>query len=140
MLWTLNRFYEDKELTLGCLVGENFTAFTLELPWRFNKKEISRIPAGHYSLRKIGGTLKRIRITNQYVVDSTAVTPEVLSAAPRFNCDLHTANYVTQIKGCVAVGTNVSRDEAMVTHSRIAMNRLFELVADNDELLIKDNF
>jgi len=53
MLCTVLRMEHGDRETLGVLlVDGRLFCYTLELPWRDNRNDISRIPDGHYRVRK----------------------------------------------------------------------------------------
>lgn len=68
---------------------------TLELPWKNNEENISRVPAGKYKARiRADGALGwRIELDN---------VPD------RKNVQLHVGNYPRDSTGCVLIGTKVS--------------------------------
>jgi len=96
--------------TMGRLLIDNIeVAKTLELPWRDNKNDISRVPAGTYSakMRVDGPRGWRVELLD---VPGT-----------RENIQLHVGNYASEIQGCILVGDSIARDPArkacMVTNS-----------------------
>jgi hypothetical protein len=65
---TIRRALSDEQGTLGVVfVGGEFFCFSIELPWRFNAREISCFPAGQYRL--LYTMSPRLRIRTYEVVD-----------------------------------------------------------------------
>lgn len=105
-----------------------FSCFTLELPWKDNKPQISCIPPGQYKLihrssPKYGNHL------------------HVLDVPGRSYILIHPANYVSQLRGCIAPGTarvHLNGDNILdVSNSRVAMEQVMKHVKDFDTLTIK---
>lgn len=68
-----------------------YSCFTLELPWRDNRQNVSCIPLGRYKVKK--------RISHKY-----GEHLHILGVPGRSWILIHEANFVTQLRGCVAVG------------------------------------
>ena len=144
MIWTLRRYQQTEEWTLGYIeTVEGRLLHTLELPWRGNVPNVSRIPADRYSMRPEGGDLKRIRLHGGTVADlSISITP----MTARTQCDLHVGNWTSQIRGCILVGEGMGWDfderQPMVNNSRDAMQWLYRQIEldSHPELLIEERF
>ena len=102
-----------------------FKCHSLELPWKNNEKNISCIPDGVYKAQKeintwAGKCLRLPRVKN------------------RTGILIHVANFSYQLKGCIAVGdelTDIDRDGLKdVKNSRKTMNELYDIL-DNDLVL-----
>jgi len=96
--------------TMGRLLIDNVeVAKTLELPWRDNKNDVSRVLAGTYAAKM------RIDGRRGWRVELLDVP------GPRENIQLHVGNYASEIQGCILVGDSIVRDSAkracMVTNS-----------------------
>jgi len=91
---------------------------TLELPWKNNETNISRVPAGVYKA-KIRSDGKR-----KWRIELIGVTG--VSGHERKNVQIHVGNYQRQIKGCVLVGKEIAKNGSacMVTHSKDTLNKL----------------
>ncbi len=86
--------------TLGILTvyndkGGRFDCFTIELPWRQNESNRSCIPPGVYPFKKIISPSK-----NREVFRLTDVPGRDL-------INIENANYVSQLRGCIAVGNKI---------------------------------
>tara|TARA_R110002020_G_scaffold475112_1_gene708649 strand:+ start:34794 stop:35201 length:408 start_codon:yes stop_codon:yes gene_type:complete len=104
-----------------------FECFTIELPWKENQVGISSIPKGEYKLAhrnspKYGDHL------------------HVMGVPGRSYILIHPANYVSQLRGCIAVGEkrmDLNCDGITdITNSRKTMERLLPLVNSGDKLVI----
>ena len=72
---------------------------TLELPWLNNQNSISCIPEGTYIVdRDTTGSQQWYRFRNKEV-------------APRSNIEVHPANYLTQLQGCIAPCMSINEDD-----------------------------
>ena len=97
---TLVRFESSDHGTFGKIYVEGFTFYTLELPWRDNRNDISCIPSGTY-------TCKMTR-SPRFKKDLY----EVLGVKGRFAIRIHSANlagdvkkgFKSQLNGCIALG------------------------------------
>ena len=70
-------------------------ARTLELPWRDNQAQVSRVPAGSYQAKIRADGALRWRV-------------ELRDVPNRTHVQLHVGNYPRQTEGCVLVGEDVS--------------------------------
>lgn len=115
--------------TLGDLNYCTFKCDTLELPWKFNKKQISCIPVGAYLWKK---------------VPATAAIPyphiSILDVPGRDGICIHSANYFTQLKGCIAVGdkeVDINKDgQTDVANSKNTFSKLMDLLPEEGEIII----
>src|SRR5436190_1221295 len=99
----LKRFSDDGKQTLGTLSfvkndGQLFDCKTLELPFKNNQSNISCIPAGTY-------TCKYTRSNRMSKPGHDVFTYEVLNVRGRAGIRIHSANFFTQLLGCVALGS-----------------------------------
>jgi hypothetical protein len=122
----------NKKQTLGMLtVYENlrdiFQCKTLELPWKDNASNISCIPAGKYNCVK--------RFSKKYGWHF-----HVLGVKGRSFILIHQANFVRQLRGCIAVGkshTDIDGDGLKdVTSSKDTMKKLLGILPEEFELEI----
>jgi hypothetical protein len=97
------RTYENDSQTLGVLVvtgdlGPELVCRTLELPDKQNASNISRIPSGKYKCKYTqSASLK----------DKSGLplkTYELLSVPNRAGVRVHSANFSSQLRGCLALG------------------------------------
>ena len=117
----IKRAYYD-EYTLGILEAGDFKCFTLELPSLNNQQDISCIyAAGGFS------GYKHVSMKNG---DCIAID----NVMNRTNIQIHVANWLRDIKGCIAVGDSITFDrhgDIMVTNSRKTMNALLAVLDDS---------
>jgi hypothetical protein len=111
---------EDSTRTLGRLLLFNgitpvATFTTLELPWRDNKRNISRIPAGEYDVVPH----KSMRHGDCYAIKHVHGRDGIL---------IHVLNFPYQTEGCVGIGmdfSDVDGDKRLdIINSRMALNEL----------------
>lgn len=95
----LNRFVSDEKQTLGTwtVVMNNVIEFvckTLELPNKDNAAQVSCIPSGVYDcVYSFSPSMKKY-------------TYEILNVPNRSGVRIHSANFATQLRGCVALGSS----------------------------------
>jgi hypothetical protein len=88
---------------------------TLELPWRDNKPNISCIPMGTYEVVNFDSPSKG----NVFLLKDVP---------NRSYIEIHVANFMSEIKGCIAVGMEFS--DVGVAESAIAMKKLKRTLPD----------
>ena len=124
---------ENDKQTLGIMeVYKNgiwqFSIATLELAWKNNKSNISRIPEGYYPLERHNTN----NHPNTFLVEETGHRTGIL---------IHIANYFRQLKGCIAVGlvhTDIDEDGYIdVKDSGKAMDLLREISEGEEVLLLE---
>ena len=122
----------NKKQTLGMLtvyadLRDLFKCKTLELPWKDNATNISCIPAGKYNCVK--------RFSEKYGWHF-----HVLGVPGRSFILIHQANYVRQLRGCIAVGeSHIDNDRdglKDVTNSKATMKQLLSILPEEFELEI----
>jgi hypothetical protein len=130
----LTRFTELHDRTLGHLMVMASTArladlWVLELPWRDNERNRSRIMPGKYKVKpeqhpKLGWVLR------------------LYSVPGRDGVLIHAGNYPAHTHGCILCGqalADLNNDSlADVSRSRAAMTELANLIDDEAELVIVD--
>lgn len=103
---------------------------TLELPWKENKRVVSCIPTGIYLCKKRAATAN---ITYEHIL--------ITGVTGRSGICIHKANYVRQLKGCIAVGdkeVDIDGDgQKDVTNSGKTFDKLMALLPDEFYLTIK---
>ena len=118
--------------SLSVMDGDDilFTCVTLELPWEGNTMGISCIPEGTYHARKINATIA-IPYEHIYLMD----------VPHRSGICIHKANYVSQLKGCIAVGqdkADINKDGQLdVTKSKDTFSKLMAIVPDKFEVEVR---
>lgn len=108
----ISRFNQNDKRTLGTLCdGEEVIGVTLELPWKDNQSEISRIPDGTYEV----------------IPYSSVKWPEtfhILDVPGREAILMHWGSFVRNTKGCILVGKRIGQllkeDAIFDTHDKIA--------------------
>ncbi|MBL0740995.1 DUF5675 family protein [Chryseolinea lacunae] len=122
--------------TLGELVVHNndqeiFRCKTLELPWKENRRNISCIPEGTYTVKKRRAT--RTRKYNHF---------HVLNVPNRNSILIHIGNKVTDILGCILVGArlgDVNQDGVPdVVQSTVTLKAMYEIMPEEFELVIRE--
>lgn len=130
----IRRLYENKQ-TLGILGIEQdgklvFTCCTLELPWKDNQRSISCIPRGTYKVKKRGPLDHRNYV--HFIIQDVPNRSYIL---------IHTANYSSQIAGCIIVGdrhTDINHDGLLdVANSTVTLKKMVDILPDEFELEIE---
>jgi len=105
-----------------------FECFTLELPWKDNKRRESCIPAGTYKAVKH----KSPKFGNSVWIKDVPNRAEIL---------IHPANYVRQLLGCIAVGASlqdIDKDGLEdTTASRATMDKLLAILPNSFEVTVE---
>ena len=97
---TLNRTESTDQGTFGVLNAGGVTFFTLELPWRDNRRMVSCIPKGEYSC--VWGLSPRLK-RYTYRLQDVSGRDGVLIHPANFAGD-HTQGWIAQLNGCIALG------------------------------------
>lgn len=115
----VNRTKQDSVQTLGALTVGGFECYTLELPWRGNKRRISRIPEGIYT----GIPHVSPNFGNSIWIKDVPDRSEIL---------VHYGNFYRNTLGCVLVGRTLfdidDDGHVDVTHSRSTMEQLYDII------------
>ena len=117
--------------TYGELFYKNFKCKTMELPWLNNQVRISCIPAGVYDYE---------------VLERSEAIPYkhiwIKEVPGRSGIKIHVANYVRELRGCIAVGRNyadIDKDGVIdLTASRDTLNELMTLIPTEGTIEIED--
>lgn len=115
----------------GKVIDDNgrlvFSFETLELPWLNNQHDISCIPLGEYKCTKIAATHN---IPYEHISIITS----------RQGICIHSANYYTQLRGCIAVGKeriDINNDGVKdVTESMNTFKQLMMVTEETFDLII----
>ena len=131
----LIRLEENKKQTLGRLFVFDgldiiFECCTLELAWRENKRNVSCIPIGNYKVNPRNSE----KYGDHFLVENVMMRDYIL---------IHEANYYTDLKGCIGVGSNfydINKDgETDITSSRNTKAKLLGKAPEGFELIILNN-
>lgn len=122
---------EKERLGVGSVIDERgnvvFTFCTLELPYKNNQRQISSIDLGKYRVRK--------RFSEKYGNHF-----ELISVKNRDKILIHIANFVRELKGCIAVGSahkDIDNDGTKdLINSRKTLNKLNAIMPYEFELII----
>ena len=105
---------------------------TLELPYRYNQRSISCIPAGHYKARLRTARESATRDYLHLLVEDVKDRSFIL---------FHRGNSAKDSRGCVLVG--IGRKQDFVKNSTLAMDLLMKEILNlggtNINLIIKNN-
>lgn len=97
----LLRSSDDKVETLGKLSVGDFSCVTLERPWLDNANNVSCIPKGNYVCKyTLSNRLSQVSGHAYY-------TYEIIGVPNRSGVRIHSANYVNQLEGCIALGAEL---------------------------------
>jgi len=102
----------------GELVRTHFSVYTLELPWKRNKRNLSCIPMGVYPLRRCIHNIGTLPTTDDY--DAF----EVVGVEGRSNIHIHIGNTINDISGCIVLGRSLGyvKGKWAVVSSRLAFD------------------
>lgn len=138
----VKRISDDGHQTLGILTvvkddGQLFICKTLELPWKNNKNSVSCIPKGKYTCHYN----KSSHFSEKRHHD--VFTYEILNVPGRAGVRIHSANFVSDLLGCIALGDahkDINNDGVQdVFHSGATMGAFEDLMRKEDfELVIED--
>lgn len=128
---TLSRVYvqEDGQTLYRCVL--------LELPWRDNQNNLSRIPEGRYVFEQLE-TSQAFNYRHFWVHDEDSH----MTADTRAGIKWHIANFARQLRGCGAPGrefVDLDGDGLLdVTHSETTLNELLDVAPEQTELHIEN--
>ena len=125
----LTRVETSDKGTFGVLaVDKELLCFTMELPWRDNRVNISHIPDGVYTARRKKESSKLMAFALNKVYG-------------RSNILIHVGNYIEDTSGCILLGMQVNALRKEVCGSMKALTELYERVNDETfKLIIKNNY
>ncbi len=124
----LIRYHFGLKATLGVLKLNmaHSPIYTLELPWRENKPNISCIPEGTYEC--IPYTSEKF--PNVYQIKNVPNREAIL---------LHIGNHPTDTHGCVLIGKGVSPTTPMISNSKEAMDLMRNEISNKEFTLTIEN-
>ena len=130
----LTRLKDNGIETLGYMNivtgGQSLSLQTLELPWKDNQSNISCIPIGVYAFEK------------WYSPTFKTTVIRLLHVPERSNILIHPANFVRQLRGCIAPGLStkdIDGDGKIdVTKSRQALYNLLAIAPEKGFIHIEN--
>lgn len=128
---SLVRKVESNEGTLGHVIHGTFQCFSLELPWRNNLSNVSRVPCGIYQVRwSLAGQTYRY---------------ELVGVPDRTDVQIHSGNWtgdralglLSDVKGCILLGLGVGElnKQLAMLRSRVAVERFNEYMEREEFVL-----
>jgi hypothetical protein len=114
----LFRYLKTDKYTLGALFTGSGTFYTMEPPWKDNKRNISCIPPGEYDFVFMPKSSSG-RYRNCYHILNVPGRSEIL---------IHTGNTVANTRGCILPGKRVGSlaGHRAVLNSRSALSEINE--------------
>ena len=120
---TLTRFHSTPLETLGVLkLSNHILAYTLELPWKQNKRNISCIPFGTYEIIRHSSP----RHGFSFWLQNVPKRSEIL---------IHAGNFTKDIRGCILVGESINY--CRTYSSQNAMRLLEQTIKTTTNLIIQ---
>jgi len=126
---TLTRFKYGSTETVGRLVSDTQGPifWTIENPWLDNAPNISCIPEGLYYLERYDSP------------SHGADTWQFINVPNRTFCQIHVANYASDVSGCIGLGVQVMSGMGGVSNSRDAMSQFTDMTAGLNSLKMTIN-
>ena len=127
----LRRFRQDEIGTFGTLELDDQVFFTVEKPWKNNEPFESCLPDGEYSLIPHGEYGKDgnvLAIVNRDMGITHYQEPDSV----RYACLIHTANYPSDVVGCVGLGQDYIADKNMITNSRKSIKEFYAKISPTE--------
>lgn len=116
--------------TIGCLIIDHVPiCYTLEPPWKGNKREQSRIPTGRYTAK----IRRNYPLRNGMIVP---VTYEITGVPDRSGICIHVGNELKHTLGCPLPGMRVDANPTAVRDSRIAFQEFLKATNEKEEFKI----
>ena len=120
----ITRLEQTERGTLGViLVDGRVVCYSLELPWKENKPNVSCIPTGQYDLLLEWSPAFGKDLYELYGVDG------------RSEIKIHIGNSLGEMKGCIILGTDVGYNadgERYLYNSRKAFDKFMAAMDDRD--------
>lgn len=120
-LVTIRRFITSDQGTFGVLIIDGFQCYTLELPWRDNRSNVSCIPAGTYDVEPWNSQ----RFPGTYHVRNVDGRSAILTHIGNLGGD-KLKGFRTHTAGCILVGLKLGAlyGQKAILMSSVAMDRL----------------
>lgn len=134
--------------TLGELyIGGEFQCYTIEQPWRDNRRFVSCIPAGEYDITKYDSPKYGAVVALSNPDLGVVIYETQAGETDRYACLIHAANWSHQLQGCIAPGANLAwgkhetdaenfKSNLMVTASRNTLAKLLPEIT-GEKILIR---
>lgn len=133
----LKRQQSSSQGTLGFIFSDNFSCFTLELPWKQNQRKVSCIPNGRYTCV----VRQSPKFGLVYHVQNVPGRSYILFHSGNWAGD-KSKGYRSNVEGCILLGRyhGILRGQKAVLVSRPAVtdfmlslhNKPFELIIEGD--------
>lgn len=125
--------------TQGHMDVDGTRLFTIEQPWNNNHQDSSCVPDGEYSLVPF---LSPKHFTTWVLLNQQLGIfgySDVIVEGGRTYCELHAANFSSQVKGCIAFGLDdkpmidpaTGDMELAIERSKAAMKKIFSFLVPN---------
>lgn len=124
----LKRFISTDKGTFGVLTVGDKSFFTVEKPWDNNTPYKSCVPSGEYTLVPHGVYGKDGQVL---CMIGEGVTHYETPESKRFACLIHTANYESDVVGCIGLGKGYLGN--MVTSSRTSIKEFYDMVSPKEK-------
>lgn len=127
----IKRVFLSKDVTFGVLALDDDAPIcvTLERPWLNNAPNVSCIPAGQYTCKRVNSP----KFGNVFEVTGVTGRSKVL---------IHWGNWVTDTEGCIVLGESyaILKNEVAVAQSKAAFDEFMAKLAavDSFQLTIKE--
>lgn len=121
----INRFYHPKTTIGEFWGGKTLLAYTIELPWRDNKRRVSCIPAGKYEVLRH----KSPKFGDCYILANVPSRSGILIHVAN---DADDSDGTVQLQGCIAPVTWVRIGNGTVRgmESTVATNAIYQAIAN----------
>ena len=119
----IHREDQDERRTLGRIyVGSRMVGYTLEPPWKGNKRNISCIPPGQFWWKRC--------------LHNGRLAFKIADVPGRDGILIHAGNDPGDTEGCILPGLELGADNNSVRDSRKAMDVLDGILLDEGSLMI----
>jgi hypothetical protein len=120
------RIHQTETATLGCFVLNDELYYTVELPWKDNKKNVSCIPSGKYTCKRVWSE------TNENAGYREGF--EIMNVPNRTDIIFcHVGNTTRDIQGCSAAGTEINIKGESISHSISAVHSFMTAMVNVNE-------
>jgi hypothetical protein len=127
MTYILNRMSDSGQETFGTLLSSDGThlCVTIERPWKDNAQDVSCVPLGTYDFYRFLSPKNGDVWRTDEVPSRTAI-------------EIHSANFASQLEGCIAVGNAIGEIDGVpaVLNSKMTLTKLHGILPDNFTLII----